>query len=82
MGKGVEVKRYVLEINLKDYFNDECDEKYPVYVEAESLEKAKDDFSYMSLNLSFSCDSSPWLNDTGFCNLKDVEDLNKVREDK
>ena len=74
------MKKYKLEIDLQSYFNEDFFKKYPVFVEADSLEKAKDDLGYMGVFLSFSCDVQPWLNDTRFCNFKDLEDLKKVKE--
>jgi len=79
MGKGEDMKKYVLEIDLNEYWINL--ERYPVYVQAENLEKAKEQLRHMGLIIKFSQDENPLLNQcTLESNTFEYEDLDWIEE--
>ena len=73
------MKKYVLEIDLNDFYNDF--EKYPVFVQAENLEKAKEQLRHMGLIIKFSEDENPLLNQcTVPSNTFEYQELDLIKE--
>ena len=73
------MKKYVLKVDLNDFYNHL--EKYPVFVQAENLEKAKEQLRHMGLEIQFSQDENPLLNQiTLTSNTFEYQELDLIEE--